>query len=232
MLSNKEIVALVDHTRLSVDDSNEFVVEFCKKAISPFGNCAAVCVYPKYIPAVQAALKNSSIKIATVVNFPHGNPHLEHCLSEIELCLQLGADEIDIVMPYHELQKGEHEFVAHFIHECKKHCKDKATKLIIESGALTDEEIKIASELAIDAGIDFIKTSTGKIAKGATPEAVKIIADTIKNKKAQTGIKVSGGVRTRADVEAYLSIIQKSLGDSWFVPEKLRFGASQLLDNL
>lgn len=226
-----ELISLIDHTRLEEQDSADAVGQFCKQAINPLGNCAAICVYPQYILIAKEALKNSSIKIASVANFPQGGRDFSACLKEMQFIIHQGADEIDIVLPYEELMRGNNFFVLEFLKACRRYSENKTLKIIIESGLLNPEQIKQACEMIIAAEIEFIKTSTGKVKIGATPEAVKIILETIKNSKAETGLKISGGVRTVEDAENYITLIENIMGKNWISPEKFRLGSSKLLNS-
>jgi deoxyribose-phosphate aldolase len=231
-MNTSEIIALIDHTRLEENDTPEAVAEFCKDAASPRGNCAAVCIYPQYISIAKNALKNTPIKIATVVNFPKGNNDFHACLDEMQSALDAGVDEIDIVIPYAELMRGNDFFVEEFIKACRRYSHDATLKIIIESGLLSADQIKKVSQFIIDAGIEFIKTSTGKVPQGASPEAVSAILETIQKNKTNTGLKISGGVRTREDAEHYITLVEKFMGKNWISPEKLRFGSSKLAKEL
>ncbi len=228
-----EIIALIDHTRLDENDSENAVAKFCQEAITPIGNCAAVCVYPKYIGLAKSMLKNTPVQVASVANFPEGKNSFRACLAEMEFAFEAGVDEIDIVLPYHELIRGNDFFIDEFIKACQRYCDNKKVKIIIESGALSVDQIKKASQFIIDAKIEFIKTSTGKIPQGASPEAVQAILETIKeNKGTQTGLKISGGVRTVADADQYLALVEKIMGKYWISPKTLRFGSSKLAQEI
>jgi deoxyribose-phosphate aldolase len=224
-----ELIALIDHTRLEENDTEDAVAQFCQEAITPKGNCAAVCVYPQYIMIAKSMLKSTSVKVASVANFPTGNTSFKECLNQVEFAFDAGVDEIDIVIPYQELIRGNDFFVNEFIKACKRYSDEHVVKIIIESGALSVDTIKNVSQMIIDAGIEFIKTSTGKIPKGASPEAVTAILETIKKNKTKAGLKISGGVRTLEDAQNYIALVQKIMGDFWISPNSLRFGTSKLL---
>lgn len=227
-----DIISLIDHTRLEDNDTEASVARFCQEAITPLGKCAAVCIYPKYINVAKSLLKNTSVKVATVANFPAGHANFKECLNEIDFAFEAGADEIDIVMPYPELIRGNNFFIDEFIKACRRYTTGRTVKIIIESGALSLDQIKKASQIIIDAKIEFIKTSTGKIPQGASPEAVTAILETIKKNKTKTGLKISGGVRSIQDAQQYIDIVENIMGKHWISPQTLRLGSSKLLREL
>lgn len=230
-------ISLMDLTSLTNDESEQDIINLCEQAASPAGNTAAICIYPKYIPIAkkQLALQNTTdIKIATVTNFPHGGDDVELAVNETKEAILLGADEVDVVFPYKALINGDEEIGYKLVHACKAACgKDVLLKVIIESGVLaTPELIKKASELAINAGADFIKTSTGKVDINATPEAAKIMLETISELNPNVGFKAAGGVRNVNEAEVYLTFALDTLGSAWLNASHFRFGASSLLASL
>lgn len=231
-MKTSEIIALIDHTRLEEEDSENAVTAFCQKAITAEAHCAAVCVYPRYISAAKNLLRNTPVRVASVANFPEGNTSFRACLAEMEFAFETGVDEIDIVMPYKELLRGNEFFITEFIKACRRYSENHPVKIIIESGALSLDLVKKASQIIIDAEIDFIKTSTGKIPQGASPEAVTAILEMIKKNKTKTGLKISGGVRTVEDAKKYIAIVEKIMGNTWISPNTLRLGSSKLLQEI
>jgi deoxyribose-phosphate aldolase len=195
---------------------------------------AAVCVYPAFVKQAVAALHGTSVNVATVINFPEGNHSLTSVTHAIQSALNEGAEEIDIVFPYPRYLAGEKTDVKEYLHACKLACGDHLLKVILETGALKDLHIiAAASELAIEAGADFLKTSTGKIAIGATLEAAAVMLQTIRNKSNDSvGFKVSGGVRTIPQALEYIALAEKIMGADWVTPAHFRIGASQLADVL
>lgn len=234
MLLPNTLVKWLDFTRLNDVDNENDVANFCQKANTPYGPVAAICIYPEFISTAKTIADQHNISIATVVNFPSGSLPLEQTLDEIKKSIKLGANEIDVVMPYSKLQAGEYDFVEDYIAQCKKQCGSQALlKVIIESGELHDPElIKAASEIVIRAGGDFIKTSTGKVTVGATPEAVEIILSTIKNSGKNVGLKISGGIKRVADAEQYVQLVSDTMGIDWLTTKHFRIGASSLLDDI
>lgn len=233
----KLALSLMDLTSLTNEESEQDIIELCQQAQSSAGNTAAICIYPKYIPLAkkQLALQGViEIKIATVTNFPHGDADIEKAVSETQEAIALGADEVDVVFPYRALISGDEHVGFELVQACKKACgKRILLKVIIESGELkTDDLILKASEIAIAAGADFIKTSTGKVPVNATLTAAKVMLSAIKNNNPNVGFKAAGGVRNVDDAEKYLSLVMDTLGASWLNASHFRFGASGLLTNL
>lgn len=230
-------LGLMDLTTLNDNDTNEIVISLCQQAKTSVGETAAICIYPQFIPAAKQALKNlnvSNIKIATVTNFPHGNDDIAKAVAQTKQAVELGADEVDVVFPYRALMAGNSQVGFDLVSACKQVCGDDVLlKVIIESGELkTPELIKFASELSIDAGADFIKTSTGKVSINATLESADIMLNVIKNKNPNVGFKAAGGVRTACDAKEYLDLTAKIMGSDWINARHFRFGASSLLADL
>lgn len=230
-------LSLMDLTSLTNNESTEDIIALCKQANSSAGNTAAICIYPRFIPIAKAQLaaqNTPEIKVATVTNFPHGNDDIGVAVSETKEAVGLGADEVDVVFPYKALINGNEQVGYDLIKACKAACGNNVLlKVIIESGELASPElIEKASEISINAGADFIKTSTGKVDVNATPEAAKIMLNTINNINPNVGFKAAGGVRNVEDAEVYLNIVLDTLGASWLNPTHFRFGASSLLNSL
>lgn len=236
-MAAKSALGLMDLTTLNDNDTNEIVVALCQQATTCLGETAAICIYPQFIPAAKKALKSlnvSNIKIATVTNFPHGHDDIAKAVAQTQKAVELGADEVDVVFPYRALIAGNSQVGFDLVSACKQVCGDDILlKVIIESGELkTPVLIKLASELSIDAGADFIKTSTGKVSVNATLESAEIMLNVIKNKNPNVGFKAAGGVRTAGDAKEYLDLAAKIMGADWVNAKHFRFGASGLLADL
>lgn len=229
---------LMDLTTLNDDDTDAKVIELCQNAKTPVGNTAAICIYPRFIPVAKKQLREQGtpeVRIATVTNFPHGNDDIEIAVAETKAAVAYGADEVDVVFPYRALMAGNEEVGFELVKQCKAACGDILLKVIIETGELkTPELIKKASEISIKAGADFIKTSTGKVAVNATPEAAEIMLTVIKDLGVEktVGFKPAGGVRTAEDAKQFLDMADRILGADWADNMHYRFGASSLLANL
>ena len=232
----KEAIALMDLTTLNDDDTDAKVIDLCHQAHSLAGDTAAVCIYPRFIPVARKTLKaqgTAHIKIATVTNFPYGGDDIAIALAETKAAVAYGADEVDVVFPYKALMEDNETVGYELVKACKEACGDILLKVIIESGELhTSELIRKASEIAIDAGADFIKTSTGKVPVNATLEAARIMLSVIKEKNPNIGFKAAGGVKDAQTAKAYLDLAREILGDDWVNVDHFRFGASSLLNNL
>lgn len=227
------IFSLLDLTSLNATDDEKSISTLCQKAIRPPHHVAAVCVYPAFVKQAAALLGATPVKIATVANFPAGRDALSDVLPMIALAFSDGAHEIDVVFPYQAYLKGETDFAADFIQECKQACGKHTLKVILETGALPDlATVASISRMAIDAGADFLKTSTGKIPQGASLGAASCMLDVIKKSSRPVGFKVSGGVRTPKEALQYMMLAEHCLGPDWVTPEHFRIGASQLVDQL
>ncbi|MBE6459078.1 MAG: deoxyribose-phosphate aldolase [Alphaproteobacteria bacterium] len=228
----KILIRLLDLTSLNRDDTKETIKDLCNRANTPYGSTAAVCVYPEFIATALHEIKNN-IKIATVVNFPDGNSDTKQLEKEIKQAIKLGADEIDAVLPYKELLAGNDDVCTKFLTKARKLCGDKTLKIIIESGELkSTNNIKKATRMAIEAGADFVKTSTGKTAISATPEAANAILEEIKASGKDVGFKASGGIKTLEDAKKYLSLAISIMDPNWINTKHFRIGASSVLNNL
>ncbi|MGZ3497474.1 MAG: deoxyribose-phosphate aldolase [Vulcanimicrobiaceae bacterium] len=237
-------IACMDLTTLEGKDSAGRVRSLCAKAIRPaphlpdVPSVAAVCVYPNLVAVAKDALRNSGVKVASVATaFPSGLSSLEVKLADTEAAIASGADEIDMVIDRGAFLAGNEQSVFDEIVAVKGICKDTHLKVILETGELgTYDNVRRASDLALEAGADVIKTSTGKVGTNATfPVAVTMseaIRDYARWTGRRAGLKVAGGVRTTKQALTYLVIIKETLGDAWLTPELFRIGASSLLDDL
>ncbi|GLO61730.1 deoxyribose-phosphate aldolase [Vibrio sp. MACH09] len=229
---------LMDLTTLNDDDTDEKVISLCHDAKTAVGNTAAICIYPRFIPIAKKTLREQGtpeVRIATVTNFPHGNDDIDIAVAETNAAIAYGADEVDVVFPYRTLIAGDEKTGFELVKQVKQACGDTLLKVIIETGELKEEAlIKRASELSIEAGADFIKTSTGKVPVNATPEAAEIMLKVIRDMGvAKTvGFKPAGGVRTAEDAAQFLAMADDILGGDWADNMHYRFGASSLLTNL
>ncbi|MBL4295421.1 deoxyribose-phosphate aldolase [Vibrio fluvialis] len=230
---------LMDLTTLNDDDTDAKVIQLCHDVKSPVGNTAAICIYPRFIPIAKKTLREQGtpdVRIATVTNFPHGNDDVDIAVAETKAAVAYGADEVDVVFPYRALMAGNEQVGFDLVKQCKAACGDTVLlKVIIETGELKEEAlIKKASQICIEAGADFIKTSTGKVPVNATPEYARMMLEVIRDMGVakSVGFKPAGGVRTAEDAALYLAMADEILGDNWVDSRHYRFGASSLLTNL
>jgi deoxyribose-phosphate aldolase len=234
----RRIYSLVDLTSLNDTDTQASITALFSKAQCQLGHVAAVCIYPRFISLSTTHFVRTPVKTATVVNFPEGSASLESVLEEIHECLQLGADEIDVVFPYARYLAGEQHYAHQFVAACKAACGNTAIlKVILETGALNDVAIIAdAAYTALAAGADFIKTSTGKISEGATLEAAATMLLVIKHTEPQVqhrlGFKAAGGIRTIQQAAQYIELADRIMGKDWATPATFRIGASQLVNEL
>jgi deoxyribose-phosphate aldolase len=231
-------MALIDLTSLGDQDSNDTINHLCDKVLAAPISVAAVCIYPRFLPAAAPRLLNSGIQLAAVANFPKADSSLAEVLGSIRYSVQQGATEIDVVFPYLLYLQGKTTAATDFIVQCKKACPDPLVlKVILETGALADPAIiAAASRDAIAAGADFLKTSTGKIATGASLDAAAVmllaIHEAAEKSDRKIGFKASGGIRELEQAHAYLLLAKRIMGADWISPRTFRFGASQLFDTI
>lgn len=242
--SLETVFQCIDYTTLEGSDNQDKINAFCAKAMS-FGNNAlhlslpAVCIYSPFVRQAKILLKDSGIKVATVAcAFPSGQMPLDLKIKEVEYCVKEGADEVDMVISRGTFLAGNYDDVYNEICAVREVCKCPVhLKVILETGELkTVANIRKASELAIMAGADFIKTSTGKIADAATPLAAIVMIDTVKEYYDNTGImigfKPAGGMKTVDDALTYYYLVRDILGDKWLNSKYFRIGTSRLADKV
>jgi deoxyribose-phosphate aldolase len=227
-------LSLLDLTNLR-DDCDEAAIEnLCLRAQTPYGHTAAICIWPRFVAKARAILgPDHAVRIATVVNFPSGDLPVAEVVAETEAAVADGADEIDLVIPYRALIAGNESPVTDMVTSVKSVCGDARLKVILETGELKDAAlVRHASDLAIAAGADFIKTSTGKVAVNATLEASDLMLQAIRDSKQRVGLKPAGDISTVADADLYLRLAEATMGPNWIMPSTFRFGASSLLDDI
>lgn len=225
-------LACLDLTSLNDDDDARTIDALCARAITPFGNVAAVCVWPRFVARARAALPNS-VHVAAVANFPAGALDERLALADAQAIVEAGGDEVDLVLPWRAMQDGRASDAARLVERVRAACPGQRLKLIIESGELRSAAaIMQASRIGLDAGVDFLKTSSGKTAHGATLDAARVMLQAIAAQPRAVGFKVAGGIRTVADAAAYIALARELLGADAAVPQRLRFGASGLLSDI
>jgi deoxyribose-phosphate aldolase len=233
----KLAVKLMDLTSLNDNDTSASIAALINSINPLLGTPAAVCVYSYFIGDAKtglAARNLAYVKVATVTNFPSGDNALADVINETQGAVAQGADEIDLVIPYKALIKGDENTVFDYVSQSKKACGEHTKlKVIIESGELQSEKlITRATELAIQGGADFVKTSTGKVAINATLQSAGYILSAIKLSEKNVGFKAAGGVKTVADATEYLNLGMHIMGESYLQAETFRFGASSLLNDV
>lgn len=231
----RRAIGLIDLTDLSDDCTPEKIDALCLRAIGPCGSVAAVCVWPGFVPQAKRELSPTGIRVATVVNFPRGRDEIIDTVALVKRCIDDGADEIDLVLPYHNVQIGDFEKAETMVRSVAEHVHDRGRllKVILETGELVEPAlVRLSAQMAIAGGADFIKTSTGKTPVSATPAAVEVMLQVIRDSGRDVGIKPSGGIRTVDDAGVYLDLADRIMGPAWVSPATFRFGASGLLDAL
>ena len=228
-------LACLDLTSLNEQDTEADIARLCQRAISRFGPVAAVCVWPRLAAFARAQLP-AHIGVAAVANFPQGQADIDAALQDTGQIVQAGAQEVDLVLPYQHLIAGDEQAVARLLTAVRQACPGLRLKVILETGELkTPELIRRACALSLQAGADFLKTSTGKTAVHATPAAAHLMLSAIAASPAarnHVGFKASGGIRTVQDAIVYESLTQHLLGAGALHPGRLRIGASSLLDDI
>jgi len=238
----RKILSLIDLTSLEGIDTTLKISELCAKALAVKDNDlptpAAVCIYPPFIRLAKQVLQGSGIKVATTAGaFPHGQMPVKVKLEEVRYAVEEGADEIDVVISRGTFLEGNYHIVFRELDAIRELTRGLTLKVILETGELGSlENIAKASEIAIEAGADFIKTSTGKIMPAATETAVFVMLEVIRSHFIKTGkkvgIKPAGGVSDPGQAINYYSLVQDILGNQWLSPEFFRIGASRLADRL
>ena len=236
----KDILSMIDLTTLEGADTRAKVEELCERAKSfsakqtGLPDVAAVCVYPTLVATARKALTGTDIRVASVAGaFPAGQSPLFVKMAEVRYAVDEGAEEIDMVISRGKFLEGEYSLVFDEIAAIREVCKDAHLKVILETGELkTATNIRRASEIALEAGCHFLKTSTGKIQPAATPEAMLVMLDAIKDHQKKTGrmcgIKPAGGLAEPEQALSYYWLTKQILGQKWLNKKFLRFGASRL----
>lgn len=234
-----QVFSCIDNTTLNATDTDASVEAFCRHtlAFAPL-QVAAVCVYPRFVAAAKHALQGSGIRVASVAGaFPHGQLPLELKVEEVKYAIGQGADEIDMVLSRGVLLAGDDDTVVREVQAMKEACQGRTLKVILETCELPSPTLVAhASQLAIDGGADFIKTSTGKGTAGATPQAAEtmlyVIAENVKKSGKKVGFKAAGGISTPEEALVYANLAKKILGEDFVKNQIFRIGASRLTDRL
>ncbi|HEX8679675.1 MAG TPA: deoxyribose-phosphate aldolase, partial [Chthoniobacterales bacterium] len=240
----KLAISMMDLTTLEGKDTPGKVAFLCRKAMQPADprydvpSCAAVCVYPNLVRAAKKFLGDSGVKVASVATaFPTGLMPLRLKLEEVRSAARDGADEIDMVIDRGVFLAGDHTRTFDEIAAVKEACGDAHLKVILETGELqTYDNVRIASDIAMRAGADFIKTSTGKVSPAATMPVTLVMLEAIRDYFYETGVRIgmkpAGGIRTAKQALAWLVMVKETLGDDWLTPDLFRFGASTLVNDV
>ncbi|NDV62725.1 deoxyribose-phosphate aldolase [Puniceicoccales bacterium CK1056] len=240
----KLALSMVDLTTLEGSDTPGKVRQLCRKALLPdpsdptLPRVAAICVYPTMVPAAYEVLKGTGVHLASVATaFPSGHAPMELRLEEVRYCVEQGADEIDMVISRGAFLAGDNDRLSSEVAAFKEACGEAHLKVILETGELgTLDRIRLASDIAMEAGADFIKTSTGKIGQAANMEVTLVMLEAIRDFYWRTGKKIgmkpAGGIRTAKQAVHYLVMLRETLGPEWLTPDLFRFGASSLANDI
>ena len=237
----RKVFSCIDNTTLNATDNEQSVADFCRHTLEMSdsgGSVAAVCVYPRFVDVAAKVLQGSGIKVASVAGaFPHGQLPLELKVAEVQYAVRQGADEVDIVINRGAMLAGDEETVVSEVRAMKQACDGRTLKVILETCDLPSPTLVArAAQLAIDGGADFIKTSTGKGAAGATPEnaeiMLRVIAENVKINKKLVGFKAAGGISNPEEAIAYAIIAEKIMGVDYVNNQTFRIGASRLTNKL
>lgn len=240
----KMAVSMMDLTTLEGADTRGKVTHLCRKARQPMSErygcppCAAICVYPNQVAHAVKELEGSGIPVASVATgFPSGQYPLDIRLADVRDAVDQGAEEIDMVISRGTFLEGDLSEVSDEIASVKEACGKAHLKVIFETGELqTYDNVRLVSQLAIEAGADFIKTSTGKVSPAATLPVTLVMVETVRDHYLATGkkigVKPAGGIRTAKQVLQYLVMVKETVGDDWLTPDLFRFGASSLLGDV
>jgi len=238
------VFSLIDLTSLNSTDSVSKITALAGKVnnlqekFPDLPNVAAICVFPNFVPLLKSLIKIEKVKIASVAaSFPSSQTFLDIKLAEVKRVVEEGADEVDIVISLGEFLEGNYSMVSDEIKKIKVAAGKAHLKVILETGSIENLDlIKTASLLAMESGADFIKTSTGKLEKGASPEAVWVMCEAIREYSQKSGravgIKPAGGISDINTSIIYYLIVNEILGNDWLKPERFRFGASKLANLL
>jgi len=223
----RRALPLLDLTDLGETCTETKIDVLCRDAKA--GPVAAICVWPRFVTQGARALAGTGIRIATVINFPEGREDCARASDDTAEALRDGADEIDLVLPYRALMRGDAALARDMVEAVRDICGTATLKVILETGELGHSEtVRVASRLALEAGADFLKTSTGKSPVSATPEAAELMLTEIRASGRPAGLKVSGGLRSVTDAAAYLALADRIMGSDWVTPKTFRLGASSL----
>jgi len=237
-------LSMTDLTTLEGKDTEGKISQLCHKALFPCPDLpdlpcvAAVCVYPNHVAQAKKQLSFTPVKVASVATaFPSGNSDRNQKLQEVRVAIDAGADEVDMVISRGKFLQGEYAFVEDEIAAVKAACGESRLKVILETGEIGPlEKIRLASDIAMAAGADFIKTSTGKIQPAATLPVTLVMLDAIadyhRKSGRMVGMKPAGGISTAKTALHYLVMLQETLGGAWMQPDWFRFGASSLVNDI
>lgn len=224
---------LVDLTSLTGEEDDAAIAALCGQAVTPAGPVAAVCLYGRWVSRARAELGDAPVRVAAVANFPEGDLDAARAVADASRAVDDGADEVDVVLPWRAFLAGDRAGALAVVERTRAACPAPVRlKVILESGRIGEPAtIGAAARDALEAGADFVKTSTGKLDPAATPAAAAVMLEAVRAHGAG-GFKASGGIRTAEQAAEYLELADALLGGDWASPSTFRFGASSLVDDL
>lgn len=230
----RRALQVLDFTSLNDDDDERRIEAFCRRATTPAGHAAAVCIYPRFVRTARGVLAGTGVRIATVANFPSGGADADAAADETRAAIDLGADEIDIVYPYRAHLAGETAVGGRVVAACRKACgTGTVLKVILETSQLPDAAtIAALTRIAVAEGANFVKTSTGKVGGGATLEAAAVMLDAIRGSGRTVGLKPAGGVRNTQAAAQFIALAEAMMGKDYVAPATFRIGASGVMADL
>ena len=232
-------LGLLDLTSLGVDDTADDIDTLCAAARTPHGPVAAVCVWPRFVARAVDQLADSGVRVCAVANFPAGDDDVERAVAEARAIVDQGGHEVDVVVPWRAFAEGSTGVVERLVAGVRAELPESIVlKAILETGEIDPSLVASVAREALDGGADFLKTSTGKTATSATPEAAAALLGVLADRRTaggrgdDAGLKVSGGVRDLATASRYLGLADAAMGPDWADARHFRFGASGLLNDL
>lgn len=232
------LLPCLDLTSLSDDDTSDRIAALCRRAVTPIGKVAAVCIWPRFVAQAHDLLLGTDVRVATVVNFPAGIAGSAAVTAETRAAIIAGADEVDLVFPYVAFLAGARDAATDMVRAVRDACgPDRRLKVILETGRLSRlDVIAAAGRDAIASGADYLKTSTGKVSPGATADAAEIMLTVVRDHRRATGrdvgLKAAGGIRTVSQAKVYVDLADRIMGPAYVRPATFRIGASGLLDDI
>jgi deoxyribose-phosphate aldolase len=228
-------LACLDLTSLNDADTEADVLALCQRATGAHGAVAAVCVWPRFARVARTHAAEG-VRVAAVANFPDGSTDVARTRRDIDTIVQAGAQEVDVVLPYRALLAGDVAACHEVLQTARRASEGLLLKVILETGELRDDDaIARAARLALAAGADFLKTSSGKTPVSATPQAARTMLQAIAadaSARNRVGFKAAGGIRKVSDAALYIDAVREALGESALTPARFRIGASGLLNDI
>jgi len=221
-------LASMDLTNLEHSCASEDIEILCEKAVGYLIDVSGVCLLPKFVKLGRALLSGSGVKLVTVANFPGGNQQPKDVANQIEKSLTAGADEIDVIIPFEAILSNDLNRAKDLLFHARQATGFSIMKAVLETGQLSTTQIQTAAKIALDAGADFLATSTGVLKNNTTLSSADTLLACIKTNNNQVGLKVSGQINTLEKAASYIDLAENAMGKEWISPARFRIGASDL----